>query len=178
MLFRHSLLIAIGIVCSGCTGKIGDSPSWSGNPTNPGGPTDPTRDGGNPIDPDGGTGGSDGGVVACASAATRRVRRLSQREYFNVVSDLLGPAAAPQAAGMLPPEPNIAGFDNQDVALRVSSAFQEGIANVAQKLSAAVDAVKLAPCATPTGSPACLQTFTQSFAPKPDAPIPPADACQ
>jgi hypothetical protein len=108
----------------------------------------------------------DGGIVACTYAGTRRVRRLSQREYFNVVSDLLGPDAVTQAAGMLPPEPNIAGFDNQDIALRVSSAFQEGIANVAQKLSQAIDPATLAPCDMAAGSPACLQTFTEAFARK------------
>ena len=150
----RSLLVALGMVCSGCTGKIGESPTWPGTPTNSGDP-------GNP-----GTADRDGGVVACVSAATRRVRRLSQREYFNVVSDLLGPDAVALAAGMLPPEPNIAGFDNQDVALRVSSAFQEGIANVAQKLSQAIDAAKLAPCDMEAGSPACLQTFAGAFARK------------
>src|SRR4051794_15169492 len=126
-MFLRPSLVAIGIVCSGCTGKIGNLPSWSDNPTSTGGTIDPTRDGGSSATggstgvggSGGSTGGSDGGVVACASAATRRVRRLSQREYFNVVSDLVGPTIAGQAAGMLPPEPNIAGFDNQDIALRV-----------------------------------------------------------
>ncbi len=163
MIRRLSLLGAIGIVCSGCTGKIGNAISWPDNPTNNEGIHDGGRDPGSSSDAGG---GMDAGVVACASAAARRVRRLSQREYFDVVSDLLGPAAVTQAAGMLPPEPNIAGFDNQDIALRVSSAFQEGIANVAQNLSAAVDATKLAPCATPNGSTACLQSFAQSFARK------------
>ena len=135
---------------------MGESPSRD-DPTHPGNPGTGGAGGA-------GTGG--GGVGTCASAATRRVRRLSQREYFNVVSDLLGPDAVTQAAGMLPPEPNIAGFDNQDIALRVASAFQEGIADVAQKLSAAIDVAKLAPCATAAGSPACLQTFAQSFAKK------------
>ena len=114
----------------------------------------------------------------CVSSSARRIRRLSQREYFNVVGDLLGPGAVTLAAGMLPPEPNIAGFDNQDVALRVASAFQEGIANVAQKLAAAADATKLAPCATASGSTACLQTFAQSFARKAYGRAPTSDELQ
>ena len=154
MIPRSSLLVAIGIVCAGCTGKIGENPIAPGTPTNSGDPGPP------------GAGGMDAGVAACGYAATRRVRRLSQREYFNVVSDLLGPDAVVQAAGMLPPEPNIAGFDNQDIALRVSSAFQEGIANVAEKLSLAVDAARLAPCDTASTSAACLQTFAEAFARK------------
>src|SRR5439155_24062872 len=43
---------------------------------------------------------------------------------------------------------------------------QEGLANVAEKLSARVDGAKLAPCATAAGSPACLDAFTRSFARK------------
>ena len=150
MIVRSYLLLALGIACSGCTAKFGDHSIGPGNPTN-GGDLD------NP-----GT-GMEGGV-ACAYAAPRRVRRLSQREYFNVVSDLLGADAVVRAAGMLPPEPNIAGFDNQDIALRVASAFQEGIANVAEKLSQAVDAAKVAPCDMEAGSPACLRAFAEAFA--------------
>src|SRR5439155_14380244 len=101
-----------------------------------------------------------------ASASARRIRRLSQREYFNVVGDLLGPDVAVQGANMLPLEPTVAGFDNQDTALLASAAFQEGLANVAEKLSARVDSAKLAPCATAAGSPACLDAFTRSFARK------------
>jgi hypothetical protein len=151
MITRISILFAIGIACAGCTGKIGDNPMGYGKPPASVGPGEP---------------GTDGGASACAYAATRRVRRLSQREYFNVIGDLLGADAVTQAAGMLPPEPNIAGFDNQDIALRVSSAFQEGIANLAEKLSQAIDVASLAPCDVADGSPACLQTFAEGFARK------------
>jgi hypothetical protein len=89
---------------------------------------------------------------------------MSQREYFNVVADLLGPSIAAQGGNMLPLEPTVAGFDNQDKALLASSAFQEGLANVAEKLSLLVDAATLAPCATSGGSPACLDAFARSFA--------------
>jgi hypothetical protein len=154
MAARSALLVVLAIIGSGCTGKIGDISAGPAGPTHS---SDPS-----PTD----TGGTDGGVVACASAGTRRVRRLSQREYFNVVSDLLGPDAITQAAGVLPPEPNIAGFDNQDIALRFSSAFQEGIANVAEKLSQAIDVDKFAPCDVAALPQACLREFTASFARK------------
>jgi hypothetical protein len=120
-------------------------------------------------------GDADAGLVPCTSAGARRVRRLSQREYFNVVSDLLGPSAVAQAAGMLPPEPNIAGFDNQDIALRASSAFQEGVANVAEKLSQAIDPAALAPCDAAADSLACLRTFAEGFARKAYGRTPTAD---
>jgi hypothetical protein len=160
-------IVAIGLICSACTGRIGENPTRHGPSAGTGGS-------------DFGTGGTNatGGGDPCKSAATRRIRRLSQREYFNVVNDLLGPEAVWRASGMLPPEPNIAGFDNQDVALRVASAFQEGIANVAQKLSGAVEGYKLAPCAVASGSPACLQTFAQSFARKAYGRNPTADELQ
>src|SRR5689334_986238 len=96
MIARGSLIAALGIICSGCTGKIGDNHTWPDNPTGIGNATTTAGAGGTSGTTGGGTGGGasgDGGVVACASAATRRVRRLSQREYFNVVSDLLGPDA-------------------------------------------------------------------------------------
>jgi hypothetical protein len=176
MTLYRARVAAIAIVCSGCTGSIG---------SDPGGSTAGGSGGGGPTTGSGGAAGSSGPTnptvctgVTPTKASTRRVRRLSQREYFNVVSDLLGPDVAANAQGMLPFEPTIAGFDNQDVALRASSAFQEAISNVAQKLSAMVDATKVAPCATPAGSPACLQTFAQSFARKAYGRTPTADELQ
>ena len=151
---RNSALAATLVAALGCTGQIGSRQLGHGPSSDP---------------PSGATGtgtGATGGPGTCASAATRRVRRLSQREYFNVVADLLGGDFSALGAGILPFEPTVAGFDNQDAALRVSSAFQEALANFAEKVSAAVDATKLAPCATAGGSQACLETFARSFATK------------
>src|SRR5439155_24330862 len=84
----------------GCTGTIGSDPTH--------------RQGGSP-DPSGssgatsGGGSTTGGGAACASASARRIRRLSQREYFNVVGHLLRPDVAVQGANMLPLEPTVAG---------------------------------------------------------------------
>lgn len=144
---RFSLIAAVSLAF-GCTGSIGDAdnahPGSSGT---------------------GDTTGT-GTMGSCASSSARRIRRLSQREYFNVVTDLIGGDPASVAADMLPFEPTVAGFDNQDNALRVSSAFQEALANVAEKLSATVNVAMIAPCATAMGSPACLDTFVRSFARK------------
>jgi hypothetical protein len=144
--------LAGALAALGCTGRIGAAPDARGSTMTTGG--------------SGTTGGqgATGGLGPCITGSTRRLRRLSQREYFNVVSDLLGPEIATQGANMLPLEPTVAGFDNQDLALLVSSAFQEALANVAEKLSAKVDGTKIAPCATAGGSAACLNTFMRTFA--------------
>src|SRR5688572_22914982 len=61
---------------------------------------------------------ADGGAepAACRSSAQtqtpRRVRRLSRREYLNIVTDLFGPLPA-GVADKLPPEMRVNGFDNQ-----------------------------------------------------------------
>src|SRR5689334_17851165 len=59
--------------------------------------------------------------ASCQHSLGRRVRRLSAREYLNVLTDLLGEAAAQTARPLLPFEPRLAGFDNQDSGLLVSS---------------------------------------------------------
>jgi hypothetical protein len=142
------LLVAL----TACSGHIGDAS----------GETEPENAGRNGT---GGTGSETSSAGACVAGTTRRVRRLSEREYLNVVTDLLGAAAAKIAAPLLPFEPRVAGFDNQDSELLVSSAFQAALADVAEKLSIAVDATKLAPCAT-AASKSCLDSFTRAFARK------------
>ena len=139
-------------LCLGCRGQ--GSGGGGGTGGAPGG-------GGAAGGPTSGGGGAPG---SCLAAGSRTVRRLSQREYLNVVTDILGAPAAAVAAPMLPFEPRVAGFDNQDGALLVSAAFQEALAGAAEKLAAMADATKLAPCATAGGSPACLDAFTRSFA--------------
>src|SRR5215471_6621309 len=100
-----AILGALALV-AGCVGRIG-RPLGGGNDDQPAGAG--TTAGGS------GSGGSTGGPSGpCVSAAARRVRRLSQREYFNVVGDLLGAPLAALGKTMLPLEPPIAGFDNQD----------------------------------------------------------------
>src|SRR5258708_1444209 len=159
--------IALGaaVVCGGCKGPMADVPGGSGT-------------GGGVSNGDSGAGGGTGAV--CQAAPPRTVRRLSQREYLNVVTDLLGARVAAVAAPILPLEPAVAGFDNQNNALLVSAAFQESLADAAQKMSAMVDAPTLAPCADAAGadaarSTACLQMFAPAFARKAFGRSPTAD---
>ncbi|HWA75507.1 MAG TPA: DUF1592 domain-containing protein [Polyangiaceae bacterium] len=96
----------------------------------------------------------------------RRVRRLALREYYNVVTDLLGASAATEAKAKLGSEPRVGGFDNQDSYLFVSPSLMENISDLAATLASKADVGALAPCATAGGSPACQQTFIRSFASK------------
>ncbi|MDX2023765.1 MAG: DUF1588 domain-containing protein [Deltaproteobacteria bacterium] len=98
----------------------------------------------------------------CAQAPAPRVRRLSQREYLNVVEDLLGTQARQRAATLLPAEPNIAGFDNQDDALRVGSLMQGAFAVVAETLSR--EALPNAVCELGEARQACVDRFAMAFA--------------
>jgi hypothetical protein len=147
----RSLIVLTSVLVS-CTGDIGNLPDSQDTNMATGGAVT-------------GEGSSTAGS-SCQPGSSRRVRRLSAREYLNVVRDLLGADLAAEAAPMLPFEPRVAGFDNQDGALLVSAAFQESLADLAEKLSAKVDASALAPCADPNGSSACLATFTRGFARK------------
>jgi len=114
-----------------------------------------------------GSGGSGGGTVAaCDGLTSRRVRRLSIREYSNVVNDLLGATAKTESLAALPAEPTVGGFDNQNTALFVSSDMQGNLADLAAQLASEANPTTLAPCATTGGSAACLQTFINSFGTK------------
>jgi hypothetical protein len=157
--FRVS--IALGLLAAGCTGQIDGPPSTSGmNGAPPGGAGGPACTGVDcGVSPDPVPGSCDG-------LTPRRLRRLSGREYANVVTDLLGASAGAQVTATLPFEPRLAGFDNQDSALFVSASFQEALANLAEKVAAEAEPSALAPCATPSGDKACLDSFMSSFGAK------------
>jgi len=110
-----------------------------------------------------GAGGAASPAAACDGMTGRRLRRLSIREYSNVVTTLLGAPAAATAVAAITPEPTVNGFDNQADSLYVSASFQNDIADVAATLSSQANPTTLAPCTTAAGSPTCLQTFLQSF---------------
>jgi hypothetical protein len=152
--------LAVVALCGGCQGQIGVGNGATGS--NSGGSS------GSAIGKDGGprTAPTATATGACLAASSRTVRRLSEREYLNVVTDLLGAQFAAVAGPMFPFEPRVAGFDNQDNALLVSSAFQEALANAAEKISGMVDTTTLAPCATAASSTSCLSSFVQGFARK------------
>ncbi|HXN31681.1 MAG TPA: DUF1592 domain-containing protein [Polyangiaceae bacterium] len=180
-----ALLLAIAAGCS--SGKIGTSTGSSGTGSigvggsGPGGPSGGTSSGagsggqtpGNPNSPiptgtvaAPGTTGTTTSAVCTGSAGltSRRVRRLAEREYANIVNDLLGATAAQTVATTWPQEPTVGGFDNQDAALFMSASLMETVSDMAATLAAAANPTTIAPCATTGGSTACLQSFTSSFA--------------
>lgn len=134
----------------GCTAKVGGEQQPGGGGTGA----------------EAGAGAGAGGAASTSSGGLtwRRLRRLSVREYANVVSDLLGPDAAAEVATALPLEPRLGGFDNQDSALFVSAAFQESVADLAEKLAKAAEPATLWSCDTVAGSAACVEDFLVSFA--------------
>lgn len=152
----------------------GVSAGPSGTAPEQGGPTasgvTPTPEGtaGNPpLSPT--SSGTEPGVTpvvpgVCESLTSRRIRRISVREYANVVSDLLGEELGAAVLAGLPAEPRLGGFDNQASALFVSSSFFESVANLAEDIASEVDPAALAPCETAEGSAVCLEDFVSSFA--------------
>jgi hypothetical protein len=152
-----------GGVSSGATSTPGAVAGGANNV--PGGSSMPglTNPGTNP-----GTTGGGGAVTsaACDGVTARRLRRLSIREYSNVVTSLLGAPAGAAATAAITAEPSVDGFDNQAGSLFVSPSFQGDVADVAATLSSQADPAVLAPCTPATGSPACLQTFIRTFAAK------------
>lgn len=110
--------------------------------------------------------GTSGTVAACDAIVTsRRVRRLSRREYSNVVTDLLGAPAGAAVMTALPDDPLVQGFDNLDDGFsQVTDSWQETVSDLAATLSAQANPTILAPCTTAAGSATCLQSFIKSFA--------------
>lgn len=166
-------MVLLALVGAGCTANLAPAAAGAGGNAPP--PNGKAGSGGTgagvgpSTTPDGGTvTGTGGGAVSssCDALTGRRVRRLSIREYANVVSDLLGTAARASVLSSLQPENLLDGFDNQDTTLYVSASFQEGIANLAEKLATQADPATIATCTTAAGSPACLQTFIRSFTTK------------
>jgi hypothetical protein len=152
----------LALALAGCTGKIGTLATGAGG-VGAGGVG--ASNGAAAAGAGGATTvGIDGGLTAdCLSLTGRRVRRLAEREYSNVVLGLLGTAAQTATAAAWPDEATVGGFDNQDIALFVSATLQEVVADLAEQLAAAADPTTIAPCATAAGSTACLQSFITSF---------------
>ena len=168
---RRAAWFVAGLIATGCVGKIQNSPPGGSSSTSggPGPGSTGNGVGGRASGASQGTGsasGSGGQTGPCDGLTARRVRRLSRREYANVISDLLGAKAQQEALAMWPDEPTVGGFDNQSEALFVSPSLQEDVADLATQLAGEVDVTSLAPCATAGGSNACLQAFIRSFAGK------------
>ena len=93
------------------------------------------------------------------------IRRLTRFEYNNTVRDLLGDTTNP--ADVLPPEEEVAGFDNQAAALTSSDLLIEQYMKVAEGVGAraVLDVNALLPGCDPgfDGSDACALSFIGDF---------------
>jgi hypothetical protein len=93
------------------------------------------------------------------------IRRLTRFEYNNTVRDLLGDTTAP--ADVLPPEEEVAGFNNQAAALTSSDLLIEQYMKVAEDVGAraVLDIDALLPTCDPglDGNDTCALTFIRDF---------------
>jgi hypothetical protein len=93
------------------------------------------------------------------------IRRLTRFEYNRTVRDLLGDASNP--ADVLPPEEEVAGFNNQAAALTSSDLLIEQYMKVAEDVSARAvgNMGALIPDCDPDvdGNDACASSFIQDF---------------
>ncbi|MGB8223530.1 MAG: DUF1592 domain-containing protein [Polyangiales bacterium] len=93
------------------------------------------------------------------------IRRLTRFEYNNTVRDLLGDTSNP--ADVLPPEEEVAGFNNQAAALTSSDLLVEQYMKVAEEVSARAigNLDTLLPDCDPgiDGSDACALSFIRGF---------------
>jgi len=151
------VLLAALLVVS-CTGHLGDP--YSQDPPDTGGsspdlrpPTKPTRPPPPPPPPV--------DTSTCPSATLQRARRISLGEYERAVTALLEVKAG--LVGAVAPEPSVHGFDNQTVALSVSSGNFEEFATAAQLAAEATKVAEQAPCAPDVALAQCASSFVSSI---------------
>ena len=105
------------------------------------------------------------GVAKSLCVVDTPIRRLTRFEYNRTVRDLLGDTSNP--ADVLPPEEEVAGFNNQAAALTSSDLLIEQYMKVAEDVSAraVLDVDALLPDCDPVldGSDTCALSFIQDF---------------
>jgi hypothetical protein len=157
---KRVLLAALLNVVS-CAGHIGDSASEG--PPGPGVSAPDRRPPAVPTRPPAAVPPSvDPGI--CPSATLQRARRVSLGEYERAVSDLIGVDAG--LASAMAPEPSVHGFDNQAVALSISSGNFEEFATAATLAAEATNVDALAPCAPDLAPEQCASSFVTWFVPR------------
>jgi hypothetical protein len=124
----------------------------------------------------GGSSGSSGGQPLCASialagtgaAVSRGLRRLSKREYNNVVRDLLGDTTQP--ANAFATEVYLNGYDNGSFGLLASAHDLVEFAAAAESLATTAVANQLplliGRCDPTQDEAACVDSFLSTFAPR------------
>jgi hypothetical protein len=174
-LHRHmgavSLCVAViasacGALGAGCTGAVGDGQQGGGG----------QGGSGNPANPGGGSGGGSGGGVgsggvggtstpgARLASVGRGLRRLSRREYNNVVHDLLGDTTQP--ANQFAAEVYTNGYDNGPDSLVVQTT--DDFATAAQALATTATnasnlSVLIGTCNPQGNEQACVSAFMSTF---------------
>lgn len=118
-----SLMLALA--CAACTGQPARNNPGTGGASTGGA----AGAGGGP-----GTGGAAGAAGGTASIDGRRLRRLSNREYDNVVRDLLGDTSHPARDFITDAYPN--GYDNGSTALTIQSDQADALQVAAEQLAA------------------------------------------
>ncbi len=163
---RHhaSTLLALVALCSlACTSGV------SGAGGNPGGASGgPGQPGGGSANAGGGLGGGgSAGMPGNLSHGGPKLRVLTQAEYTNSLSDLLGPISTPL---VLPPDTFVAGFaaiGGAEVTINASAVEQYETATRAATAEVFADATrwqKLVGCQPTTDlSDACVVSFIQTF---------------
>jgi hypothetical protein len=129
-------------------------PSSSGGASNGGGGST-SADGG-------ATTAGDGGVIAQATPAALRLRRLTRAEYTNTLNDLLGNTTSYGAD--LPADPVTNGFDDDSDTLEVNQLFADEARINAEAIAAAFDPNAIG--CSPSAGDSCAQSFLQSFGQK------------
>jgi hypothetical protein len=176
---RSSLLagvtaFAFGSLLTACSGNVGDKRSESDpGATDPGdkppGSTGSGGKSGGSMDPPPvtGTGSTPGATSDCKAGidpGPSPMRRLSNTEYLNTVSDLLGGAMPP--AVTLIPEARVDGFDNNAESRAVSNTLALQYFNAAEKIATAATAnmAALLSCDPASqGEAVCLDKFLDTF---------------
>ncbi len=147
---RARVLVAAAVACaaalSACDGSVGDA--------KPG------------FIPQAPIGASTARCDGVSEPGPSPIRRMTRFEYDNTVHDLLGDTTQP--AQQFAPEEQAFGFDNNATALVVSALLGEQYLAAAEKLAAAADVSKLAPCdpAAAGGEAACAAAFVTTFGKK------------
>jgi len=147
---RNSHWLALGILAAGCTGQVGtpDTPGQSGG-NSPGSTMLP-----------GPSGGSNNAFI---DPASRALARLTNVEYSQTVSDLLGEPPDAATRYRFPTDPRQHGFDNNVALLQVSTAhggqYEAAAEAIAAATFAAPDRRAHVLSCDPAAGESCLRTF-------------------
>lgn len=159
-------VLATVLILSGCQGALEEEPAGDGddsaNPMNPGGDGDGDLGTGGSV----GDGDGDGDIYqnpeVCVSGTptTSQVPRLLNREYDNVLRDLLGVTALASAGGAAPSSLLNPDFDGAMNSF-AWNAYLEAAATIATEVMAGAERTRFIEC--DPAEAACLESTIRSF---------------